>query len=45
MRALSGDLTDAMRQLAFQFDRALIGTLEDSPRWKDCVTRTTSYLG
>ncbi|XP_034242363.1 neprilysin-11-like isoform X2 [Thrips palmi] len=45
VRALSGDLTDAMRQLAFQFDRALIGTLEDTPRWKDCVQRTSSFLG
>ncbi|XP_026279340.1 membrane metallo-endopeptidase-like 1 isoform X1 [Frankliniella occidentalis] len=45
VRALSGDLTDAMRQLAFQFDRTLIGTLEDSPRWKDCVQRASSLLG
>ncbi|KAJ1527249.1 hypothetical protein ONE63_008774 [Megalurothrips usitatus] len=45
VRAMSGDMTAAIRRLAFEFDRALIGTLEDSPRWKDCVQRASSLLG
>ncbi|XP_063228374.1 neprilysin-4-like [Bacillus rossius redtenbacheri] len=44
VKKLSRDNSQKMRDLAFRFEQVISGTLEDLPRWQDCVMVTSSSL-
>jgi len=45
MKKLAGDLTEEMRDLAFQYQAALTGVSSAPPRWQTCLSKSVGAWG